>query len=212
MARETFSTSVAARRNAPRDGLDDYPTPPWATRILTLWALPVLGIDLCGKSVWEPAANRGYMVRTLEETGTQVRGTDVADYGAGFPEFDFLTGSPMPEVDWVITNPPFSKAAEFWDRARMVAREGVALFSRIQWAEGQKRYDDIFADHPPAAIVVHPKRISLRKGMLDQSMNGTTMHAWFIWDRSALVGRVDTRFMWCPMNRVELEREGDYDV
>lgn len=44
-------------------GLDDFPTPPWATRALC-WRL-AMRHDLAGMTVREPCANRGYMVRPL---------------------------------------------------------------------------------------------------------------------------------------------------
>ena len=44
------------------------------------------------------------------------------------------------DVDWIVTNPPFSKAAEVLAHGLVKARRGVALLMRIQWLEGEKRW------------------------------------------------------------------------
>lgn len=61
------STSVMARRQEARDSLDDFPTPPWGTRALCRF-LDAQGYLIAGQDAWEPAANRGYMVRPLAES------------------------------------------------------------------------------------------------------------------------------------------------
>lgn len=203
-----MSTAVKAQRKVPNKGLDDYPTLPWATRILTEYALPNMGIELANKQVLEPAANRGYMVRVLEETGANVIGSDIHDYGHGFPVRDFINDE-FDKVDWVITNPPFIKAKEFFLKAKEVAKEGIAIFARIQWIEGKDRYNYIFSMFPPSAIIVHPQRISLVPGRIDPTTNGPTMYAWYVWDLEQETR--DTKLMWCSMRREELERDSDYE-
>ena len=60
------SSAVMQQRSEPHESLDDFPTPPWATRALCE-QLKLLGFDLPRQSVWEPACNRGYMARVLGE-------------------------------------------------------------------------------------------------------------------------------------------------
>ena len=57
---QNTSHAVMAQRSEPRDSLDDFPTPPWATRAL---CEKLIGArhDLAGMSVWEPACGQGYM-------------------------------------------------------------------------------------------------------------------------------------------------------
>ena len=85
------STAVMQRRSEPHDSLDDFPTPPWATRALCEFLLLTASdpeLLLSELTCREPAANRGHMVRPLREFFDEVRGSDVHDYGAGFPVND----------------------------------------------------------------------------------------------------------------------------
>jgi hypothetical protein len=120
---QNTSSAVMQRRSEPHDSLDDFPTPPWATRALcrylqglsdeqTGWSGP----QLSQMSVREPAANRGHMVRPLQEFFGRVEASDIHDYGAGFPVQDYLFGPPPPRTDWTITNPPFRLAEQFIKR------------------------------------------------------------------------------------------------
>ena len=65
---------------------------------------------------------------------------------------DFLTESYPSKFDNVITNPPFSLAKEFAERALEISREKVILFAKIQFLEGQQR-KDFFAAHPPRSVL-----------------------------------------------------------
>lgn len=63
---QNTSSAVMQRRSEPHDSLDDFPTPPWATRALCEWMKSSRmrhGMVSCR----EPAANRGHMVKPLRE-------------------------------------------------------------------------------------------------------------------------------------------------
>lgn len=189
------------------DSLDDFPTPLWATRALTHHVIPsATGV------VWEPAANRGYMVRALSEHFDTVIGSDFNDYGAGFPVIDFLDG-PTPadygqKVDWIITNPPFNKAEEFSLRALELADIGVAMFARNVWLESKGRYARLFKPHPPTLFAPFVERVKIVKGGLDQNGSTNQPYAWFVWDKEQT--HQMTRVVWIPPCRNELEQEGDW--
>ncbi|MGI4792928.1 MAG: hypothetical protein ACRYG8_02365 [Janthinobacterium lividum] len=100
------------RRVEAHDSLDDFPTPPWATRALTEF-LTSEGFALDEQTCREPAANRGHMVAPLREAFASVEAADAFDYGVGFPVADYLFGMPPAPVDWTITNPPFRLAEQF---------------------------------------------------------------------------------------------------
>jgi hypothetical protein len=75
---------------------------------------------------------------------------------------DFLDTTMMvPEVDWIVTNPPFGdRTLQFVLRALELASVGVAMFVRSQWAvEGIKRYEQIFRDHPPTCRAFFMERV-----------------------------------------------------
>ncbi|MDO5606799.1 MAG: hypothetical protein Q4G25_16740 [Paracoccus sp. (in: a-proteobacteria)] len=78
MDRARGSYTTMSQRAEPRDALDDFPTPPWATRALCEALRDYIGQH----SVREPAANRGYMARPLAEYFRAVEASDIHDYGA----------------------------------------------------------------------------------------------------------------------------------
>jgi len=81
---------------------------------------------------WEPAANRGYMARPLNEYFKHVMESDIHDYG-DHNDVDFLNCNidrTNSTIHWVITNPPFNKAQQFIEKAQKVAIDGVAMLTR----------------------------------------------------------------------------------
>lgn len=209
------SSAVMARRIEPRDSLDDFPTPPWGTRALIEHVLIGHGWrrdQLAAQTVWEPAANRGFMARPLAEYFGSVVASDVHDYGAGFVVDDFLLPCPrLPAVDWIITNPPFRLAAEFALRGLEIARQGVALLVRTAFAEGIERYETLFKPHPPLMEAVFCERLPMVKGRVDPKAVSATSYSWIVWPgRDFKRADLTTRRLWIPACRRELERPGDY--
>ncbi|ETX26554.1 hypothetical protein, partial [Roseivivax isoporae] len=136
------SSAVMAQRHEAHDSLDDFPTPPWATRSL-LRFLKEQGEPLHLQHAWEPACNRGHMARVLAEAFDQVHATDVHDYGwpgqDGTADFLIDWGQDVPNVEWIITNPPFRLGATFILQALKLARRGVAVLVRTSFVEGAER-------------------------------------------------------------------------
>lgn len=151
------------------DSLDDFPTPPWATRALCRF-LRERGEALHLQEVWEPACNRGYMARPLGEYFDRVHATDVHDYGFAGQTMtaDFLVdwAQPAPAVDWIITNPPFRLGAEFIKRGLQLAQRGVAVLVRSAFVEGQERYETLFCKHPEAYFLPFVERVVMWQGVL----------------------------------------------
>lgn len=207
-SRQNRSTAVMQARKEPRDSLDDFPTPPWGTRALCE-ALRSFGYDLADKTVREPAANRGFMVRPLAESFGRVIASDVADYGGGYPLFDYIRGiGPIEEVDWTITNPPFCLAPEFLQRARQTSRIGAAFLLRIAFLEGTERFDRIYRDSRPAYVLQFSERLPMFRRRMCPTESTATAYAWFIWrfDTPALHCEMD----WIAPSRKRLERPDDY--
>lgn len=186
----TGSRSIMANRQEAIDSLDFFPTPPWATRALVEDVLPQLGVSLADAMVWEPACGEGHIVGVLAEYAGLVCGTDIFDYsidGRAPPYWlktlDFLNDPPLEAYDWVITNPPFDdKAVAFVQRALEVAKVGVAMFFRSQWAvEGVERYDAVFRDHPPTLPAWFVERVNLCKGRWDPDGSTATAYCWLVW-------------------------------
>jgi len=215
------SSAVMQQRAEPHDSLDDFPTPPWATRALCEFLQnPWDEMDEQGPShapttwpmtVREPAANRGYMARPLADYFGQVEAGDIHDYGMGYPVGDYLFG-PLPQsVDWTITNPPFRLAEQFIERALASSRQGVAVIVRAAFLEGQARYRSLFSVNPPAAILQFTERVVMHRGRVTADGSTATAYAWLVW-----TGWIDrqrqTEFRWIAPCRKRLERPGDYDV
>ena len=213
------SHAVMAQRHEPHDSLDDFPTQPWGTRALVEHVLRGRGwrLDMLkDMTVWEPAANRGYMARPLAEYFGEVRGSDVHDYGAGYPLADFLLpGRPLiAKPDWIITNPPFRLGAAFVLRAMEIATEGVAMLVRTSFVEGVERYRTLFSPHPPLLEAVFVERLPLVKGRVDPKASTATSYTWIVWPGRRASARIDrdARRIWIPPCRKRLEVPGDYEV
>ena len=205
MAQNT-SSAVMQQRSEPHASLDDFPTPPWATRALCEWLNFRFHLDRM--TCREPAANRGHMVRPLREYFGKVEASDIHDYGAGFPVQDYLFGAdPVGVVDWTITNPPFRLAQQFITQARNTSRVGVAMIVRSAFLEGVGRYRDLFSSAPPTDILQFTERVVMHKGKLSAKGSTATAYAWIVWDKNAPDG---TRFHWIPPCRKRLEQPKDY--
>ena len=222
----TPSTAVMARRVEPGDSLDDFPTPPWATRALLEF---VVGdpVALSFQTCLEPACGRGHMARTLQEYFRHVYASDIHSYGFGsLRDFlstdDFLPANwdgDTPPIDWIITNPPFRLAEQFVHKAVTIAKKGVAFFERLVFAESISRYESIFRDNPPNVVAVFSERVPVVKGRLDRKAASATCYAWFVWSSFAKASEdrklglkihAYPEFLWIPPCRKLLEKEGDY--
>ncbi|MEX3008340.1 methyltransferase [Hoeflea sp. TYP-13] len=218
MAQNT-STAVMQRRHEPKDSLDDFPTPPWATRALMENVLfPDCGFHFPrdffqSRSCWEPTCNRGYMTRPLREYFGKVYATDVYDYGWSgqqrvkdflWPDKSKLSRS----YDWLIFNPPFRLAQQFIQRAFELHPEGVATIVRTSFLEGKQRHKELFSVRRPNIIAQFTERVPMVKGRVDEKASTATSYCWLIWKH----GCYDTEFVWIPPCRKELERPGDYEV
>ena len=80
-AMQNTSHAVMAQRVEPASSLDDFPTPPWATRALVEYVLDKPA--LASMSCLEPACGRGHMAVTLAECFGSVTSSDVFDYDFG---------------------------------------------------------------------------------------------------------------------------------
>lgn len=163
----TIAAHKLAGYSASRSPLDFYSTPSWATEALFM-------VETFNGSVLEPAAGDGAMVEVIKKFNHCVArdiqsGQDFLEYQGRFAN--------------VVTNPPFSLAEAFIEKAKQVATEKIALFLRLNFLEGQKR-QRMFRDteFPLARVHVFSKRVSLYAG--EKGKNGGTMaFAWFVWDK-----------------------------
>lgn len=196
-----------ANRHDRDDSREDFPTPPWACRALCVHVLPnFLDQPMTELTVWEPAANRGYMARPLTEYFRSVMCSDIHDYGVGYPVLDFLAPiHPGFTPDLVITNPPFRGATSFVRRAMPISRLGCAVLVRGTWMETLDRYN-LFEQYPPTVVAQFVERVPMVKGRYDPKASTATSYAWVVF----LHGQTDTRWRHIPPCRKVLERDTDF--
>jgi hypothetical protein len=190
-------------------GLDDFPTPPWATRALCEW-LQREGhrIDAC--AVREPAAGRGHMARALAEHFAAVHESDAHHYGRADLRIADYLAEPWPFAAWTVTNPPFRLAEEFCRHALASSLDGVAMLVRTQFLEGLGRFDRLFSIQPPSAALQFVERVPMLRGRLDPHGSTATAYCWLVWDLQPVVPFRQTRLVWLPPCRARLERPEDY--
>jgi hypothetical protein len=206
---QNTSSAVMQQRSEPHDSLDDFPTPPWATRALIEWIEGQGEEHLACMSVREPCANRGYMVRPLSEAFGAVLASDVHDYGLGYRQEDYLFGLPAnwAETDLTVMNPPFRLAEQFVERALQLTQRMVAVFVRSAFLEGEKRHRQLFLKTPPTDILQFAERVPLVKGRYDPEASTATSYCWLVWRNVHRPGDdAHPRYHWIAPCRKRLER------
>src|SRR5437870_859143 len=102
--KQKTSHAVMAQSTEAKDSLDDFPTPPWATRALVEHIIADK-LKLRKQTVLEPACGQGHMAKVLAEYFGAVKASDVFTYGYG-EVADFVSAPyEVGQFDWVITNP-----------------------------------------------------------------------------------------------------------
>lgn len=203
--KQNTSHAVMAQRSEPLDSLDDFPTPPWATRALLEHVID--GQEFNYQSCWEPACGKGHMAKVLKEYFGEVIVSDIFPYGYGSTR-GFLDEATVQEVDWIITNPPFNRAEKFAAKALSIATTGVAIFARSVFTESVGRHQRLFSRTPPTMIAQFAERVTLLQSRFDKKKSTATAYAWFVWQKSRRNARPE--FAWIPASRKALERHDDY--
>lgn len=226
--------AVMQQRSEADDSLDDFPTPPHATRAMVEHVLiPNLLPGVVRLSaVREPCANRGCMVLPLQEYFGKVIPSDIHDYGVGYPVEDYLFPGPMVAAEFTVMNAPFRLGLEFILRSfETPGWRGTAAIVRSAFLEGDERFRKLFFMRRPSIVAQHVERVIMTKGTCrdpskeywdadkvnkDGSVGGyrrpstATSYCWLIWLRDDPWNC--TRMMWIPPCRKLLERPGDYSI
>lgn len=202
------SSAVMQQRSEPHDSLDDFPTPPWATRALCEWLI-AQGEGIDQFTVREPAVNRGHMAIPLSEYFAKVDASDVHDYGCHFPVKDFLFG-PIDPVHYTITNPPFRLAEQFIERAAATSEFGFAMIVRSAFLESVGRFERLFSKNPPSHVLQFTERVVMHKGRLSPDGSTATAYCWLVWLGGGAAEVGQTNFDWIAPCRKRLERAEDY--
>lgn len=182
------------KNNKEREALDYYSTP---TEEVTN-ILQILNIDFSDMTILEPCAGGGHMLSAIydycRESVKEIIATDIQkrelcrdDLGDVLTgtDYDFLSDNyPKTEdIDYIIMNPPYSVIEPFVMKALSIANKGVIMLGRLQFLEGEKRFENILKTNPPTNIYIYVDRIACYKnGDIDQKMASAQAYAWFVWD------------------------------
>lgn len=157
---------------------DYYATDPLAAHLL-------LEREGFSQNVWECASGENHLADVFRHYGYTVRTSDIVKRTPSTEVLDFLDCDVQHWDGDIITNPPYTNAQEFVEKALSVVSEGhkVAMFLRLQFLEGLHRYD-LFKENPPKVVYVSSKRIRCGKeGEFNTSSSSIIAYAWFVWEK-----------------------------
>ncbi len=168
-------------RTAIREENDYYATDPKAIDLL-------LQHEVFDRNIWECACGEGNLSEALKDYGYNVFSTDLIDRGYPDDIVDFLKTDIKFSGD-IITNPPFKHSTEFITKALDVIPFGnkVAMFMKLTYLSGKKRYEEIYSKYPPAKVYVFTRRVSCSKNnTVEGFKSGALDFAWFIWEKGKI--------------------------
>ncbi len=160
-----------------RSKLDYYGTDPRSTKAL-------LSVEQFDHTVWEPCAGHHLITNVLWDAGYNVFSSDIADYPHVIhSKINFLEYDGEWDGD-IITNPPYGLSTEFAIKALELVKPGhkVAMFLRLLFLEGVKRYETLFKDNPPKTIYVFSNRQVSDKND-DFNKGSAVAYAWIVWEK-----------------------------
>lgn len=165
MSGKAFAHSSPENRN---DG-DLYETPLSMTRAL-------LDREKFRKNghFLEPACGGGAIVRVLAERFENINFYD--------KDVDFLTEDR--KFDYIITNPPYSLADEFVEKAKSLKPRKFAMLLRTNYLSGQKRIRaGVFSGL--SHVYIFSRMPDLRAPIREDGKFPTAaiVYGWFVWDR-----------------------------
>ncbi len=193
-----------SQRSEPENSLDDFPTPPWATRALFSYIIPDITKNM---NCLEPACGAGHMSNVLIDYFGSVSSSDVHDYGYGEVKNFLSPRNNVEKYDWVITNPPFNLAEQFIIKSLEISNIGLATLVRTVFIESIGRYNRLFNKTPPNIMAQFSERVPMIKGRLDPKASTATGYCWLVWRKNE---QIQPKLMWIPPCRRKLERASDY--
>lgn len=189
--------SASNHSKTERQDLDLYVTPPRLVTELLDWC--IAHPDICYldglQNFWEPAVGLrhisdaivDYMKPSLRLNGYPkvpfIKESDIIDRGQEDIEIiDFLKYDGPKENRWIVTNPPYKFANDFYKKACESVTDGnwVWMFVKIQFLETSGRYE-IFKQYRPHVILGCTRRVECGKDGVFASPiqeGGAAMYCW----------------------------------
>jgi 23S rRNA G2445 N2-methylase RlmL len=129
-------------------------------------------------NILEPACGDGAIVKVLKDNGY----TEITAYDK---ETNFLKETK--KYDTVITNPPFSLAYEFIQKAKEVSENKIYMLLPLNYLHGKKRYDNIYQDKDFGLRSVY---VFTRYPLLGELLRkdgkhntGMVVYAWYVFQK-----------------------------
>jgi len=148
-----------ATRQVALPGRDLYTTEPIDIERF-LKALDRKGV-IIPSPIWEPAAGRGAISKTLIQYGYEVVSTDIIPYKDNeidIPSMDFFTCENLirPDIKTIFTNPPFNEQEKFLLKA-LSMNVDVIIFVRLSFLSSKRRYK-IYQQYSPTYTYIYTGR------------------------------------------------------
>ena len=176
-------------KSAKKRQFELYETPRRLTRTLLRSAHHSLWYPDTNYTICEPCVGDRKILDVLKPyfTGAKFITNDLdpdheADYhiNAQKDEFWQIAQREHGQIDFTITNPPFSAAIEILKRAYAYSNRGVAMLLRLTFLEPTKLRESFLKRYPPNQMIIfgQPRPSFTRDGNTD-----SVTTAWFIWDK-----------------------------
>lgn len=172
---------------------DLYSTPSWCVRRLVENFPELCDLSVSSKGVWlEPAAGKGNLIREFNSVLPQRPIWDAFDVDEQHKDTlksladvtigDFTHMKPVPrKYEVIVTNPPYSIAMEFVEKAREFEPKYLILLLRTNFLASQTRADFMREFTPDVYLL--PNRPCFVRGKSDN-----TEYMWAVWDRDKTPG------------------------
>ena len=167
-------TILSNRSAVDRNKTDFYATPPEVT-VALLDFLESKKLIAPGYCIWEPACGSLAMADVMIDRKYHVLASDLHPQFEWMIPYDFLHADE--KCDWIITNPPFSKATEFITHALELGKP-CAFLLKSQFWHAKSRLD-LFRENPPSYVLP----LTWRPDFLYGAKSGSpTMEClWTVW-------------------------------
>ena len=175
-----FATLGASNHSSSTRHADDY------------YATDPIAVDLLlskykglGHNILEPCCGEGHTSKQLIAHGYTVISEDLIYRGYGKGGCDFLKRLQLPSgISSIVTNFPFKLVLDCTLHAlSLLPEKGVlASFVRLNFLEGQERYQKLFSVTPPKHVFVFPKRIRCGKDGIFPDTSAVA-YSWLVFEK-----------------------------
>ena len=187
----------------PKSKASGYKQDPLGFYIEPVWCVAVLFEALRFKdAVYDPCCGIYTIPKVAASFGLRASGRDIVARSPhqldcrDFLEDQEVVEFPPPNI---VTNPPYGIAKAVAEKALRIAYQKTAILVRLDFLASQRRHA-LFADHPPAYVLILSRRPSMPPGELllrggVKQTGGQHDYTWIIWDRARSLYPTELRWL-----------------